>query len=424
MNEDVELLREYSASGSEEAFRKLVERHSAMVHGVARRIAGESLADEVTQAVFLILARKGCPRFQFLPGWLYRTARFTALAAVRAERRRLARLEELSTLNPPSQPDSLWAQIESLLDGALARLRETDRAVLILRFLEERSFSEVAGALGISEGAAKMRVARAIENLRVNLEREGVAAPSATLSELLVSHGSNSVPAGLIQKLCAAASEKIPSETPVEIFVKGALKAMAMSKTKVAVLVILPLMLIGGAVVFETLPRPVVRSFEAMAGEWEGQMQAENDGFIADRGTPVSLRVRTSEAGRLCEIDMRVDVGEGAYQLFHFTHRIDDTGKSITTKDDPKVGLVDGPGKVIASEQNAAASTWRAGFRSPQCDGAGTSECIWTVHGDDMKIIRHDILRVPNGKVRRGSVLTLKRREQHDDQPKSAEVKS
>jgi DNA-directed RNA polymerase specialized sigma24 family protein len=67
-----------------------MERHSGMVHGVAMRVAGDALADEVTQAVFIILARKaGTLRDGAVVGaGLYRTARFVALEAVRAEKRR------------------------------------------------------------------------------------------------------------------------------------------------------------------------------------------------------------------------------------------------------------------------------------------------------------------------------------------------
>jgi hypothetical protein len=58
MVDDFELVTEFARNGSEEAFRVLVERHSGMVRGVAMRVAGEAAADEITQAVFVILARK------------------------------------------------------------------------------------------------------------------------------------------------------------------------------------------------------------------------------------------------------------------------------------------------------------------------------------------------------------------------------
>ena len=78
MPDDFELLRQYVERGSSEAFGVLVERHSGMLHGAALRIVrDESRAEEITQAVFVILARKAASlrRGTILAGWLYRTAR-------------------------------------------------------------------------------------------------------------------------------------------------------------------------------------------------------------------------------------------------------------------------------------------------------------------------------------------------------------
>lgn len=91
MPNDGELLREFVEGGSEEAFRILVERHTGMVHGAALRVVhDESVAEEVTQAVFIILARKArsLTHKPVLAGWLYRTAHFVALEALRTEKRR------------------------------------------------------------------------------------------------------------------------------------------------------------------------------------------------------------------------------------------------------------------------------------------------------------------------------------------------
>src|SRR5262245_48204416 len=97
MTADLELIRSYATTGSEEAFAEVTRRHLGLVYSAALRQVGDvHLAQEVTQAVFVILARKaGSLRDgTVLAGWLFRTTRFAAARAVRAERRRQRREQE------------------------------------------------------------------------------------------------------------------------------------------------------------------------------------------------------------------------------------------------------------------------------------------------------------------------------------------
>src|SRR5687768_9203738 len=84
--DDFQLLDEYAATGSHAAFDALVRRHAAMVYGTARRRVGSAdLADDVTQATFIVLARKAksIGRRESLSAWLYRVARYAAIDALR-----------------------------------------------------------------------------------------------------------------------------------------------------------------------------------------------------------------------------------------------------------------------------------------------------------------------------------------------------
>ena len=94
---DMELLRDYDRQGSEAAFAALVQRHINLVYSVALRHVGIAAhAEEITQAVFIILARKaaGLRADTILEGWLHETTRLTALSFLRGERRRQFREQE------------------------------------------------------------------------------------------------------------------------------------------------------------------------------------------------------------------------------------------------------------------------------------------------------------------------------------------
>src|ERR1039457_7179587 len=97
MSDDMTLVREFAANQSEPAFATLVERHIALVHSAALRQVGDAhLAEEITQAVFIILARKAASlgTKTILSAWLYRTTRYAAADALKARRRRQAREQE------------------------------------------------------------------------------------------------------------------------------------------------------------------------------------------------------------------------------------------------------------------------------------------------------------------------------------------
>src|SRR5258708_5749108 len=86
--DDLELLREYAANGSEPAFEELVSRRVGFVYSAALRQApNPNLAEEITQAVFIILAQKAgkISDKTILTGWLFKTTRFAVLAQMRAD---------------------------------------------------------------------------------------------------------------------------------------------------------------------------------------------------------------------------------------------------------------------------------------------------------------------------------------------------
>lgn len=183
---DRELVGTYARDGSETAFRALVGRHVNLVYAAALRQVGDAgLAEEVTQNVFVALARKA-PRLaghETLAGWLHRTAILESKARIRAELRRRRREEAAAELAVSERDVGAGAaagaeDLTPLLDEALLGLRDQDRLALILRFLEERSLREVGQVLGVDEDAARKRVSRALGRVTDFFRARGFSVPA------------------------------------------------------------------------------------------------------------------------------------------------------------------------------------------------------------------------------------------------------
>jgi len=190
MTPDRELLRQYVQEGSETAFSETVRRHLNLVYGSAIRLLNNHahLAEDVTQRVFTDLARKAGTLLQHesVAGWLYTSTRFAAANAIRTDQRRRIREHEAHAMSDHSPNyETTWLQLRPLIDEALSQLSETEREAVLLRFFEERSHREVGAALGLTEGAAQMRVDRAMNKMRAFFVRHGVTTTVALLTTTL-----------------------------------------------------------------------------------------------------------------------------------------------------------------------------------------------------------------------------------------------
>jgi hypothetical protein len=191
-----------------------------------------------------------------LTGWLFKTTRFTALAQLRSAARRRQREQEvhMQTELQPTAPDPLWKLISPLLDEALMQLGEKDRQAVLLHFFEGKTFTEVGAALRTSEDGARKRTGRALEKLRHYLSKHGVVSTTAIIAGVLCANPAQAVPATLAKSIGALAAAKgATAGGATSTLITGALKAMAWSKVKTAILAGAGILLAAGTAVVVSL---------------------------------------------------------------------------------------------------------------------------------------------------------------------------
>src|SRR6185503_12545533 len=159
------------------------------------------LAEDVTQRVFADLAKMAgsLSRDVMVGGWLHRHTCYIASKTMRGEQRRQAREQKAALMNELDQPsESDIAALSPVLDEAINKLGSTDRAAIVLRFFEQREFKDVGEALGSNEEAARKRVNRALDKLRVILARRGVTLSAVGLGSVLSASAVSAAPASLL----------------------------------------------------------------------------------------------------------------------------------------------------------------------------------------------------------------------------------
>ncbi|HEV8379278.1 MAG TPA: sigma-70 family RNA polymerase sigma factor [Tepidisphaeraceae bacterium] len=260
---DDELLRRYSESGSEEAFSQIVNRHAGWVYHFCRRRLNDShLAEDATQAVFLLLARKipTMPPPPHVAGWLFQACRYV-LAETRRNDKRYRRRQDiardvmLQRISAASAADAAPdPHLSAALDDALVRLRANERQTILMHFYEGLTLRQMADQLGISKEGAKKRVNRALAHLRRSLEgkihriksRPSVAG-AVVILWLLQSRRSEAAPTDLAETVAKSATVPGVSSSMAELMVHGVAQSMARARHKLLatlLLLILELVLI------------------------------------------------------------------------------------------------------------------------------------------------------------------------------------
>jgi RNA polymerase sigma factor (sigma-70 family) len=197
---DAELLARFNNDRDEDAFRALLEKYLGLVFGVAmRRTKDYALAEDVSQSVFTILAKKA-HRLRATPTlapWLYGCTLIECGQALRRNRAYEKKMKAFGEESKALPGRDVCSEVMPLLDEAIQRLSSKDRVLIILRFFERKSFREIATELGKGEAAVQKRTERAIEKLSDLLKRKGVIIPIAVLTFGLSTELAKAAPVGL-----------------------------------------------------------------------------------------------------------------------------------------------------------------------------------------------------------------------------------
>lgn len=255
---DGQLLERYVGSREQDAFAALVHRHGPMVWGVCRRVLGSHHdAEDAFQATFLVLVRKApgiVPR-DLVANWLYGVAHQTALKARATTCKRGAREKQVIAMPEPAiVQNERGNDLQTILDRELSRLPAKYRAVIVLCDLEGKTRKEAARHFHLPEGTVATRLMTARTMLAKRLRRSGLAMSGGLLATLLSQQtASASLPPAVASETihaatCFAAGQAAAGgaiSASAALLAEGVLKAMLLTKLKLATAILLVLTFFG-----------------------------------------------------------------------------------------------------------------------------------------------------------------------------------
>jgi RNA polymerase sigma-70 factor (ECF subfamily) len=248
---DSDLLAALVRSRDADALGEIVNRYAGLVHASAQRQVDPGAADDVTQAVFLLLWQKPWKvrNPSALAGWLLKTTSFISRQWRRAEARRRRREfiaasthaqiagDSMTTAVHPAMPDH---PLSSLLDDAVAQLGDADRSVVAMHYLQEKPLAEVAEMFGISHEAARKRASRALARLRNIFAKRGAEMGAGALSAALAGHGYSSAATSLFRDQIVRSILSGGSPASVSLVRSAARSAAATSAALIAIVLLVP----------------------------------------------------------------------------------------------------------------------------------------------------------------------------------------
>jgi len=204
MNSDAALLERYAASQDPEAFAELMQRYAGLVYGTCMRVLGNRThSEDVTQECFFELARHSKRVRGSLPGWLHCVAVRRSRDLIRREVRRQRREAEVGAMRDVNAPTevSTWHELAPYVDEGVANLPEPLRDVILRRFMQAQTQTEIGDALGVNQSTVSRHIDKGVKLLRKELKRKGVIVPAALLATLLAANTTQAAPAAFVAAL-------------------------------------------------------------------------------------------------------------------------------------------------------------------------------------------------------------------------------
>jgi RNA polymerase sigma factor (sigma-70 family) len=308
---DRELLTRFADDGDQAAFAAVVARHTAMVLGVCKRVLHSPAdAEDATQAVFLVLAKKAKgTRWQAsAANWLYTTARKVAHNAKvsadrRAKRERSAAMPEATSPADTMSGRELIAALDDELDKLTTRYREP----LVLCYLEGLTRDEAAARLNLAVPALNKQLERGRKKLHDALAARGCALGVLLLAAASTSSAGASPPQLHESILAAVAAGGSPSES-VAALAQGVAMNGVLTLTRLAVLAVVGLGLMGVAAMSAADPPKPADTMETKADakadtkQGEGKAKTIVGTVVGPDGKPMArVAINTTKPGKTNE---------------------------------------------------------------------------------------------------------------------------
>jgi RNA polymerase sigma factor (sigma-70 family) len=307
---DRDLLKRFADDGDQAAFAAVVTRHTAMVLGVCKRVLHSPAdAEDATQAVFLVLAKKAKgTRWQAsAANWLYTTARKVAHNARLSAERRSKRERRAAVPEAANPADALSGrELIAALDDELDKLTARYREPLVLCYLEGLTRDEAAARLKLAVPALNKQLERGRKKLADALAARGCALGVLLLAVASTSSAGASPPQ--LHESILAATGGTPSES-VAALAQGVVMNGLFMRTRLAVLTVIGLTAVGfGAAFALAADPPNAEKMEKPKAEAKPEAKSDNGKPRTITGTVVG------PDGRPVVAELHMHWAEGAVQ--------------------------------------------------------------------------------------------------------------